>query len=52
VTSVANRDLAVVQSLLLLVATTMVCANLLVDALYGWMDPRVRSGQTGQGKTA
>jgi peptide/nickel transport system permease protein len=52
VTSVANRDLAVVQSLLLLVATTMVSANLLVDALYGFMDPRVRSGQAAQGKTA
>jgi peptide/nickel transport system permease protein len=50
VTSVANRDLAVVQSLLLLVATTMVSANLLVDALYGWIDPRVRSGQATQGK--
>jgi len=52
VTSVANRDLAVVQSLLLLVATTMVSANLMVDILYGWIDPRVRSGQAGQGKKA
>jgi peptide/nickel transport system permease protein len=50
VTSVANRDLAVVQSLLLLVATTMVSANLMVDILYGWIDPRVRSGQARQGK--
>jgi peptide/nickel transport system permease protein len=52
VTSVANRDLAVVQSLLLLVATTMVSANLMVDILYGWIDPRVRSGQAAQGKKA
>jgi peptide/nickel transport system permease protein len=50
VTSVANRDLAVVQSLLLLVATTMVTANLLVDVLYGWIDPRVRSGQEARSK--
>ena len=50
VTSVANRDLAVVQSLLLLVASTMVTANLLVDALYGWIDPRVRSSQEARGK--
>ncbi|ABM57988.1 ABC transporter permease [Verminephrobacter eiseniae] len=42
VTAVANRDLAVVQSLLLLVAATMVTANLIVDALYGWIDPRLR----------
>ena len=48
VTSVANRDLAVVQSLLLLVATTMITSNLVVDALYGWIDPRVRSGQASQ----
>lgn len=42
VTSVAQRDLAVVQTIILLVALTMVIANLLVDALYGWVDPRVR----------
>jgi peptide/nickel transport system permease protein len=44
VTSVANRDLAVVQCLLLLVAFTMITANLIVDALYGWIDPRLRTG--------
>lgn len=44
VSAVANRDLAVVQSMLLLVAVTMVTSNLLVDALYGWFDPRLRSG--------
>jgi len=42
VMAVANRDLAVVQSLLLLVAATMVLSNFLVDALYGWIDPRLR----------
>lgn len=41
VMAVANRDLAVVQSLLLLVAAAMVISNLLVDALYGWIDPRL-----------
>ena len=50
VTSVANRDLAVVQCLLLLVGTTMVCSNLLVDALYGWVDPRVRNSSSQAGK--
>lgn len=43
VTAVANRDLAVVQCLLLLVAATMVVSNLLVDALYGLIDPRLRA---------
>lgn len=42
VVAVANRDLAVVQCILLLVAATMVIANLLVDLLYGMLDPRLR----------
>jgi peptide/nickel transport system permease protein len=45
VVAVANRDLAVVQCILLLVATTMVCANLVVDLLYGLLDPRLRSAR-------
>ncbi len=43
VVAVANRDLAVVQCILLLVAATMVGANLVVDLLYGVLDPRLRS---------
>ncbi|WP_206930606.1 ABC transporter permease [Roseococcus thiosulfatophilus] len=44
VTAVANRDLAVVQCILLLVAMTMITANLVVDLLYGVLDPRLRGG--------
>lgn len=43
VVSVSNRDLAVVQCILLIVAATMVVSNLVVDLLYGWLDPRLRS---------
>ena len=43
VVAVSNRDLAVVQTILLLVACTMVTANLVVDLLYGVLDPRLRS---------
>jgi peptide/nickel transport system permease protein len=43
VVGVANRDLAVVQTILLLLAATMVAANLAVDLLYGWIDPRMRT---------
>ena len=43
VVAVANRDLAVVQCILLLVAATMVRSNLDVDLLYGLLDPRLRS---------
>lgn len=44
VVAVANRDLAVVQCILLLVAATMVTSNLIVDFLYGFLDPRLRQG--------
>jgi len=43
ITAVSNRDLAVVQCVLLLVASTMVLANLAVDLLYGVLDPRMRA---------
>jgi peptide/nickel transport system permease protein len=43
VTSVARRDLAVVQCIVLLIAATMVLANLAVDLLYVWLDPRMRA---------
>ena len=43
VVAVANRDLAVVQCILLLVASTMVASNLIVDLLYGILDPRLRA---------
>ncbi|WP_312527796.1 ABC transporter permease [Paracoccus sp. (in: a-proteobacteria)] len=42
VVSVANRDLAVVQCLLVVIATSMVLANLCVDFAYGLLDPRLR----------
>jgi peptide/nickel transport system permease protein len=47
VVAVGNRDLAVVQAILLLVAFTMVSANLIVDLLYGLLDPRLRAGGRG-----
>jgi peptide/nickel transport system permease protein len=49
VVAVANRDLAVVQCILLLVAVTMVTANLIVDILYGALDPRLRSAPRAAG---
>ena len=45
IAAVANRDLAVVQCILLLVAGTMVTSNFLVDLTYGLIDPRVRRGR-------
>jgi len=43
VSSVTRRDLAVVQGVLIWASFTMVLANLAVDLLYGWIDPRVRA---------
>ena len=42
VSAVSGRDLAVVQTIVLLVAATMVTANYLVDLAYGILDPRIR----------
>lgn len=40
--AIIRRDLFVVQSLVLLFAFAHVMANLVVDILYGWLDPRIR----------
>lgn len=42
--AVGARDLAVVQTIMILLAFTMVLANTITDLLYGWLDPRVRVG--------
>ncbi|MCQ4160101.1 ABC transporter permease [Roseomonas sp. GC11] len=47
VVAVSNRDLAVVQCILLLVSATMIASNLMVDLLYGVLDPRLRAGAKG-----
>ena len=40
--SVQARDYPAIQGLNLIFATVIVLTNLLVDLLYGWLDPRVR----------
>lgn len=44
VQSVARRDFPIIQGAILLIATFHVLANLLVDVLYVYIDPRVRYG--------
>ncbi len=39
--AIIRRDLLVVQSIVLMFATTYVVTNLLVDIAYGWLDPRI-----------
>ena len=38
------RDYPVVQNLVMFIAIVVVLANLTVDLLYGWLDPRIRYG--------
>jgi peptide/nickel transport system permease protein len=42
VTSIGARDYPVVQGAVLLIATTFIAVNLVVDLIYGFVDPRIR----------
>jgi peptide/nickel transport system permease protein len=42
VQSIAKRDYLVVQGVVLVIATTFVLVNFIVDALYSVLDPRIR----------
>jgi dipeptide transport system permease protein len=42
VDAVFARDYPLVQGVVLLIATGFIASNLLVDLLYGWIDPRIR----------
>ncbi|MDX1934641.1 MAG: ABC transporter permease [Capsulimonadales bacterium] len=41
--SITNRDYPVIQGMALLLATIFVLVNLIVDLLYGFLDPRARA---------
>jgi peptide/nickel transport system permease protein len=42
VDAIFNRDIPVIQAVVLVAAVIFVLVNLLVDLLYGWLDPRIR----------
>jgi peptide/nickel transport system permease protein len=42
VDAVFARDYPLVQGVILLIAVGFIASNLLVDLLYGWIDPRIR----------
>lgn len=44
VTSVFAQDYVVVQSGTLVIAAIIILSNLVVDILYGWLDPRIQYG--------
>jgi peptide/nickel transport system permease protein len=41
-TAISQRDYALVQGAVLLIAVLFVATNTVVDVLYGWLDPRIR----------
>ena len=43
VESILSRDYAVVQTVVFFTALMVVVVNLLVDLVYGWLDPRIRT---------
>ena len=40
--AISFRDYPLVQGCILFIAVTYVSMNLIVDLLYGWLDPRIR----------
>jgi ABC-type dipeptide/oligopeptide/nickel transport system permease component len=42
VDAVFSRDYPLVQGVVLLIACGFIASNLVVDILYGWLDPRIR----------
>ena len=44
VNAVADRDYPVLQGAFLLIALSVVVANLIAELIYGWLDPRVSEG--------
>jgi peptide/nickel transport system permease protein len=44
VSAVADRDYPVLQGAFLLIALSVVIANLVAELVYGWLDPRVSEG--------
>jgi peptide/nickel transport system permease protein len=43
VSSIGDKDFPVLQGVFLLIAVSVVVANLIADMLYGLLDPRVRT---------
>lgn len=52
INSVAARDVAVVQAIVILITVAMVSANLFVDFLHVVIDPRLRHSQRSRGRVS
>ena len=40
--AVGSRDFPVIQAIVMFVAMVVLVANLVVDIMYAWLDPRIR----------
>jgi peptide/nickel transport system permease protein len=40
--SISHRDFTMIQAIIVIVGVAILAINLLVDLLYGWLDPRIR----------
>jgi len=47
VDSIGGRDYPVVQAVVLISALSFMCSTLLVDIVYGWLDPRISYSKAG-----
>ena len=45
--AINNRDFTIVMGVTVVIALTVLCTNLLLDLVYGLVDPRVRYGRCG-----
>jgi oligopeptide transport system permease protein len=45
VTAISQRDYSMIMGTTLLYAVLVACANLSVDLIYGFLDPRIRLGK-------
>jgi len=40
--SIGHRDYVMIQAVVVIIGLSIVTINLLIDLLYGWLDPRIR----------
>ena len=40
--AIFHRDFTMIQAVMVVIGTGVLLINLLVDLLYGWLDPRIR----------
>jgi peptide/nickel transport system permease protein len=45
--AIANRDLIVVRDVVMLLSAMVIVINFLIDLLYGWIDPRIKTVAAG-----